>query len=114
MLTKSQYILTYHICTLTQELPRVQDKLETLAAAWEERNGCPFLVYGQEVMTYLDNLWEGHDRQREVEKAKRVSGVKVDTWGGGREHVGLLVHGFLFSLTQYPSDVIIIIIIIKK
>ncbi|XP_063884507.1 protein regulator of cytokinesis 1-like isoform X2 [Scylla paramamosain] len=54
------------------ELPRVQKRLETLAVAWEECNNSPFLVHGQELMAYLDHLWGTHERQWEVEKAKRV------------------------------------------
>lgn len=71
-----------YICSLLQELPRVQERLETLAAAWEEREGRPFLVHGQEVPAYLDGLWGTYEHHKEMEKAKRVSrGVGV-TMGG--------------------------------
>ncbi|MPC16154.1 Protein regulator of cytokinesis 1 [Portunus trituberculatus] len=54
------------------ELPRVQKRLETLAVAWQKHNNTPFLVHGEELMTYLDHLWGTHEKQWEVEKAKRV------------------------------------------
>lgn len=54
------------------ELPRVQKRLEALAMAWEKHNNSPFMVHGQELMAYLENLWGTYERQWEVEKAKRV------------------------------------------
>lgn len=63
--------------SLVQELPRVQERLESLAATWEEREGRPFLVRGKDVTTYLEELWETYDQRKEQEKAKRVSGEIV-------------------------------------
>ncbi|KAG0715191.1 Protein regulator of cytokinesis 1 [Chionoecetes opilio] len=65
------------------ELPRVQERLEILAAAWEDGSGRPFLVYGQEVVSYLQDLWDSRERRREDEKAKRVQAKEGKVKVGG-------------------------------
>lgn len=64
------------------ELPRVQERLETLAAVWNTRKGRPFMVHGKEVSAYLAELWETYDQHKEQEKAKRVQAKEGKTKPG--------------------------------
>ncbi|CAL4089091.1 unnamed protein product, partial [Meganyctiphanes norvegica] len=55
-----------------KDVPRWETRLLEAGCEWEEKEGIPFLIYGQSVKDYVDNLWEKHDIKRETEKIKRI------------------------------------------
>lgn len=55
-----------------KDVPRWETRLLEAGHEWEQKEGKPFLIYGESVRDYIDNLWEKHDLKRETEKIKRI------------------------------------------
>uniref|UniRef100_UPI00398E468F protein regulator of cytokinesis 1-like isoform X2 n=1 Tax=Pristiophorus japonicus TaxID=55135 RepID=UPI00398E468F len=53
---------------LSKKLPKLEEKLKLYIEKWECEQGCPFLVHGQNFVTYIANRWEQHRLKKEQER----------------------------------------------
>lgn len=70
----------------------MEEKLKELAGKWAGQEGREFEVYGLPVMQYIDELWNSHDKHREQEKNKRVSGEEITDFTSNKyydDHISL-------------------------
>ncbi|XP_076060235.1 protein regulator of cytokinesis 1-like isoform X2 [Oratosquilla oratoria] len=53
------------------ELPRVQEILFKKAEEWELEHGEPFMVHGQPLVRFVEDVWDDHQNKQDEEKMKR-------------------------------------------
>ncbi|XP_075158563.1 protein regulator of cytokinesis 1-like [Haematobia irritans] len=63
--------------TIATKLPKIEQQISDLVREFEEREHAPFLVYGENITTYMANQWERKRKAKEQIQSARKNAAKT-------------------------------------